>query len=240
MTPKQIEKELKRQETLFEEQVKSGVAPLGGNVRFEEYAKIWLSSSDLAPKTHERYEGLLARINPAIGHIRIGKLRAHDLKEFYKTLAKEGIKEKGRYAMTHKLCAVLENKKLSRAKLSSCAGVAPSTVGAACRGARVSIETAQAISSALGVSMQELFDLYTSTDGLSERTILHHHRLISAILAQAKREQLIPFNVAAEHMKAPKMRRKRLLISLRSRRGNLFASSCSKRISALKPRSCFC
>lgn len=40
---------------------------------------------------------------------------------------------------------------------------------------------------------------------LSDKTILHHHRLISVILQQAAREQLIGFNPASkEYMKPPK------------------------------------
>ncbi len=35
-------------------------------------------------------------------------------------------------------------------------------------------------------------------DGLSAKTILEHHRLISAVLAQAEREGLVPFNVASK------------------------------------------
>jgi len=35
-------------------------------------------------------------------------------------------------------------------------------------------------------------------EGLSAKTILEHHRLISAVLAQAEREGLVPFNVAAK------------------------------------------
>lgn len=41
---------------------------------------------------------------------------------------------------------------------------------------------------------------------LSEKTILHHYRLISVILQQAVRDGLIPFNVACkERMKAPRV-----------------------------------
>ncbi len=35
-------------------------------------------------------------------------------------------------------------------------------------------------------------------EGLSAKTILEHHRLISAVLAQGERDGLVPFNVAAK------------------------------------------
>jgi len=44
---------------------------------------------------------------------------------------------------------------------------------------------------------------------LTDKTILHHHRLISSILAQATKEQIIPRNIASRnYMDAPKVLRK--------------------------------
>ena len=44
MTPKQIEKELKRQVILFEESVKNGSC-FDSNTRFADYAEIWLENN---------------------------------------------------------------------------------------------------------------------------------------------------------------------------------------------------
>ncbi|MFA6736711.1 MAG: tyrosine-type recombinase/integrase [Saccharofermentanales bacterium] len=44
---------------------------------------------------------------------------------------------------------------------------------------------------------------------LTDKTILHHHRLISSVLAQATKEQLIPRNIASrDYMDAPKLTKK--------------------------------
>lgn len=52
----------------------------------------------------------------------------------------------------------------------------------------------------------KLFKLHTETTGLSSKTILHHHRLISSILAEATRDGLVPRNIAdRNYMKAPKL-----------------------------------
>jgi integrase len=63
--------------------------------------------------------------------------------------------------------------------------------------------------------LQEFYkDLRTVTskktkEPLSDKTILHHHRLISSILAQATKEQLIPRNIASrDYMDAPKVIKK--------------------------------
>lgn len=56
--------------------------------------------------------------------------------------------------------------------------------------------------------MLDLFSIQETTSGLSDKTVMHHHRLISAILGKAKRERIIPFNVASEHATAPKVRKR--------------------------------
>jgi len=53
-----------------------------------------------------------------------------------------------------------------------------------------------------------VFTVSQDTSGLSDVTILHHHRLIAIILGKAKKERIIPFNVASEHTTTPKIRKK--------------------------------
>lgn len=208
MSAKAIEKELNRQATLFEEKVKSGLVSLDGSTRFEDYAARWLETASLAPTTRARYVDLLKRINAAIGNIRLEKLQPHHLEEFYKNLAESGIKDKGRFATSDKLAALLKERKLSKGAVAKIAGMASSTVGAACRGDRVSVGKARDIAAAMGMEVSRLFTVCENTTGLSDKTIHHHHALISAILADAKRKRLIPFNVAAEFATPPKVKRK--------------------------------
>lgn len=208
MTAKQIEKELNRQATLFEEKIRQGLVSLDGTTRFEDYAAKWLETAELAPSTRNRYEALLVRINAAIGHIKLEKLQGHHLEEFYQNLRESGVKEKGRWAVSTALDAVMLERKLTRDRLAKLAGVAPSTVGVARKGQRISVEKAKEIARALEMNSDDIFQICASTSGLSDKTVLHHHRLISAILSKAKRERIIPFNVATEHATAPKIRKK--------------------------------
>lgn len=142
MTKKQVEKELNRQATLFEDKIKNGYC-LDENIRFSQYAEIWLENSkpNLAPITYTRYVNLLIRINQGIGHLKLSKIQSMHLKAFYRNL-----------------------------------------------GEVISAKTGKP---------------------LSQQSIKHYHRCISAILGTATKEQLITRNVASRsYMEAPKVSRK--------------------------------
>lgn len=211
MTAKQIEKALQKEVVKFEEEINNGTC-FDSNTRFAEYAGVWLENNKppvLAPKTYERYKALLKNICAAIGEIRLCKLQSHHLQEFYNNLRENGIKKTGSYAYSDKLADIVKEQSITRAKLSELSSVSSATVSSACGGMRISIESADKISSALGFKVNKLFEVHSETGGLSSKTILHHHRLISTILAQAARERLVPFNVADKnYMKAPKLERK--------------------------------
>ena len=211
MTPKQIEKELKRQVILFEESVKNGSC-FDSNTRFADYSETWLENNkppQLAPKTYERYKSLLKNINQAIGDIKLSKLQSHHLQKFYNNLRENGIKRVGAYASSDKISEILLSKSISRKKLAELSGLSSTTISSACKANRISTESAEKIADALKIPVNQLFNLHTETTGLSSKTILHHHRLISSILAQAARDRLVPINIADKnYMKAPKLERK--------------------------------
>jgi integrase len=209
MRPTTAEKEANRQALLFEDQVKRGLASFAESTKFEDYGSAWVENEPMAFKTRERYLELLKRINAAMGHIKLEKLQAHHLEAFYKNLAETGVNERERYAVSDKqFDNIMKSKKLSRATLGKLAGLSASTVSTAARGEKVNIETAEKLCAALETKVSDLFVLHENTSGLSDKTILHHHRLISAILEKAKRERLIPYNVAREHATAPKVQHK--------------------------------
>ena len=119
----------------------------------------------------------------------------------------DGIKQKGQFAVSEKLKWIMTTHKLSIGALSKLAGVASATVSTARDGKRVSIEKVAMIAAALQNDVKDVFRVWDSTTGLSDRTILHHHRVITAILEKAKRSRIIPYNVASEHATSPKVKR---------------------------------
>lgn len=95
MSKRQIEKELKRQAVLFEEQVSHGYKTTA--VKFQDFAEEWFeeyAKLNLRSTTYERMLQLRKRVYNAIGHLRMDKITARQLQGFVNSLAKEGANEK--------------------------------------------------------------------------------------------------------------------------------------------------
>ncbi len=207
MRPSAADKQAEKEAVLFEERVRRGIVSLDGKTTFKEYADRWMEMSKLAPKTREQYTNLLRRINAAIGHIPLEKLRVDHLQLFFKNLREDGVKSTGSYAISTKLDEYRKAVGLTQRKLCEMSGVAVMTIVTASRGKRISIKTAQKLCDALEQPLETLFEVQAETGRLSDRTIKHHYTVLSAILAGAKKARIIPHNIASEFMNAPKVQR---------------------------------
>jgi len=188
LTPKQLEKELNRVTVDFERRVESGQC-IDANTKFSDYAALWLkrgaegAEKPLAPKTQDRYQALLVRINAAIGHIKLCDLQPHHIREFLDNLKEEGMRADMTFTAAVDLSAILKKRKLTRQALSGTSHLGISTVYMACRGKSVSKATANIICKALDLKFKDAFTPNQTCGGkLSDKTALHHYRLISAIL----------------------------------------------------------
>ncbi len=95
MTPKQIEKEFKRQSVLFEEACMKGFQSKA--VKFETFCEEWFedyAKTNLRNTTYERLLQLRGRIYPVIGHIRMDKITPRQIQTFVNSLSKEGANER--------------------------------------------------------------------------------------------------------------------------------------------------
>lgn len=207
LTERQIEKELQKQAALFEREVENGTYLDGEKITFGEFAQKWLTDyaeKQLAPKTLFRYKLLLERITPAIGHIRLSKLQPHHLVEFYNNLAEGGIRFDYKYKAGETTIPLLEAKKQD---IATQAGLNVRTIGEIIRGGVTTSGTAAKISEILKLPLEKTFVPIDAGKGLSAKTILHHHRLISSILHTAVQWELIPSN-PTERVKPPKVDKK--------------------------------
>ena len=208
MTPRQIAKELERQKVLFEERVNSGTTK-DGNIRFEDFAAIWMkdfAQKQLKVKTYTGYEKSLVRINQAIGHIKLKDLRTGHLNEFYRNLEETGIRADLKYTSKIDIGEAIEQAGVTRTAFGKAAGVAGNTLRIAISGKRVSKETATAISEELGLKLSDAFRLEQPDRLLSSNTVRSYHRIISSCLGKAVKWGYIPYNPAvnAELPKMPK------------------------------------
>ena len=196
MTNRQMEKEVQRAAFEFERQIDMGLQP-DDRQTFQEYAEYFVAtrrSTGVHVKTLDSYEVLLKRINAAIGHIRLRDIRPQHLNLFYANLAEAGINAKVRSAYPKP--AYLEvAKQYTRRDLAKITGVGFGSVARSVAD-HVSEETARALCNSLGLKLEDAFDVRGQDAKLSLSTIVSIHRVVHAILAQAEKEGLIPYNPA--------------------------------------------
>jgi integrase len=211
MTSKQIERELNKQAVQFEEQCKQGLAG-DGKQKFEAYADYVIqtkeASGELKHHTLVRYRELLRRINAGIGHIKIADIRAQHLNSLYEQLGQDGLRHNAEKAVIKpdidiklmlKSQGFTNKEKFARDR----AGISVTTLNCACKGEKISLESAEKISAALNVKTDMLFLVEKDNTPLSAKTVREHHVVIHLVLHQAEREGLIPFNPASR-AKPPK------------------------------------
>ena len=150
------------------------------------------------PKTLFEYRAQLVRVNAAIGHMKLQDIRPQHLNKLYKNLAEEGVRQSGYMATAAiDLGALLKERKTTREKLASVAGISATTVTSACRRERIQGKKAESIAAALGMPVGKLFALERDTTPLSAKSLLAYHRLIHTILHEAEREMLVAYNAAS-------------------------------------------
>lgn len=192
MTKRQLQKELDRQAVLFEEKCRNGQV-LDGNIKFAEFAEKWFTEyaeKQLRPTTVAGYRWALKRTLPAIGHIRLDKLRPHHLMAFYDNLAESGIREDTLYRCSVDFKAFLREQHTTAVQLAERAGVGIRTLYGLNKGNRVKAETARKIETALELS-KPIFEPVDGDAALSSNTISHYHKMLSSMLSTAVKWQLI-------------------------------------------------
>jgi integrase len=212
MKQKQREKEAAKQAVLFEQQVENGTYLDGEKITFGEFCEKWLADyaeKQLAPGTLNPYRTRLRkRIIPSLGHIKLAKLQPHHLMEFYNNLAKGGIRLDAYYLPKPALIEVIKDTPLLTKAREI--GIDDKTYSKARKGERISEESAEKICKYFNVSMADSFQEDFKSNTLSDKSIKHHHDLISSVLSTAVEWNVI-VNNPAERVKAPKASKSKVL-----------------------------
>lgn len=100
MTPKQQQKALDTFVFNFEERVLNGKYLKGEKITFKEFTEYWVkeyAKTSLAATTLEDYVAALdQKIIPALGHLKISKIKPMHLQSFYNNLMEDGIRKDGK------------------------------------------------------------------------------------------------------------------------------------------------
>lgn len=198
MTEKQIEDELNRLTTLFQEEVNNGLYLDGEKITFSEFANKWLkefAEKNLAVYTLKYYEiWLEQRINPAIGHIKMAKLQPNHLMEFYNNLREEGIRFDTKYRPKKVLIEKIENS--SSYSLEKSTGVSLKTCQRIKRGETVTPAVAEKLCDALKLNKKKMFVSVDADKKLSDKSVRNIFGVVSSILGKAVKWNVIKDNPA--------------------------------------------
>lgn len=205
MAARKAEKEAMKAAILFEQQVQAGMVAETG-VKFSAFADRWFSDYaevQLRPRTVARYRELMGRINDALGHMYIDKIRPAHLMDFYKHLTE--LKTAHSYRFIADLKGILKRRGTTKKDFATEAGVSMGTLNSITQGKNISAANAEKVTCALGVPLTQYFEPVERS--LSSKTILHYHRLISSIMQTAVHWQVIVAN-PCDRVKPPKVEQK--------------------------------
>ena len=194
MTERKAEKEALHQAALFEERVRNGQIA-DSKIKFQDFAERWFADYaevQLRPTTISRYRSMMDRINPAIGHLYMDKIRPAHLMSFYKELSTTKISPKVRCKINLK--AYLNNEHITKETCARNAGIGLSVLSSIYQGKNIEPDSAKKLSASLGKSFNDLFEDADEGKLLSSKTIQHYHRLISSIMHSAVKWQVIISN----------------------------------------------
>lgn len=209
MTAAKARKEAMKAAVLFEQSIQSGLI-VSSSVKFEEFAERFFAdygNINLRPRTLQGYKQLMPRINAAIGHIRMDKLKPTHLTAFYKQLAAAGVRADGKAVPAADMRQIVKAADLTQKQLAEKTGLSIGTLREAYGGRAISCESAEKISAALHIPAAQLFTCPQEKQALSPSTIRKYHSVISSILTKAVKWQVIASN-PAERAELPKPERK--------------------------------
>ena len=198
MTKRQIEKELERQQVLFEEQVRSGQYS-NSSVKFEPFARAWLEQAEregiMKPLTLKRWKQCQERTYKAIGHLKVGQITTVQLQKFINNLTEDGVRSDTKYRAKVDLKTLLQAQNMTQKTFSASSDVSYHVIQTASQGKNIAEQSAKKISKALGKPLRDVFEPQAQRSGaLSTKTQKLYLCFISDVFQYAIRCGLITRN----------------------------------------------
>lgn len=198
LSERQVKKELERQKVLFEEQVRAGQV-VDGSTRLSDYAERWFReyvNVHLKPTTQANYKILWQRVKPALGHLRMDKIRASHLNQFYLNLLEDGIRDDMMYRCDD-FKSIIKSAGKTAVSLAEETHLSIRTLYSLNAGNAVKFETAEKLSAALGLPLTALFYPSKACKALTYCSVNHYHKFLSSMFRTAVKQGVMPENPCA-------------------------------------------
>lgn len=203
MTAKAAEKEAKRQAVIFENEVKQGRAALDARTKLSDVAREYIRNTEMEYKTKEWYEYMLRVVEDDIGNMPISALKAYQIERIYADMREPDAKRT--YCVTAtELDKIRKEKGMTYKVLAEKAGLCIDTVQIACKGCRVSLESADKMAKVLQCAVDKAFKLEVRKSPYSSTTINSVHRFLRAVCHYAEKHKLLTDN-PIDAVRAPKI-----------------------------------
>lgn len=194
---KRARREAEKQAVLFERQCRQDLLS-GGKQTFGEYAEYVLTcktTMGMKHLTEIHYRQSLKRVLPVLGPMKLCDIKPQHLNLLYQALSSpEARKDNRMEEVKPLLWKVLEERGVAGDLPAKGGGVV--SLARLRAGKDVKPGTARRIAEALDMPEEELFTDVYGQRTLSSRTVMNCHLLVSAVLGQAEKEMLIPYNPA--------------------------------------------
>ena len=202
MSAAKAEKEAQRQALEFEQSIKNGYIA-DNRQTFAEYAAYVVElkkSEGLKQRSLLSYTDHLKRINPELGYMKLADIRPQHINNFYIKLMNTETAKKETAVIKDPaiVSALLKKYKLSQDRAAQLAEISASTLRSIGKGETVSGECARKFCEAFDIDPKDAFTFEITSKKLTGRTIQGYHRILHAILSQAEKEMIVPYNAAAK------------------------------------------
>lgn len=208
MTARELNRELQRVATEFEQDLMSGFQA-DNKQTFAEYAAYCYTIREQRgdkPQTLARVRRQTARINEYIGQIPLQEIRPKHLTELYKKFSEPGACRWQVYSLPAvDFKELIPDGETCNDFARSC-GVYGNLIRRLCKNQPISRQNAAIIEKNLG--RKDLFSLTGAEKPLSPGTIRDYHAIIYTVLEQAYKEMIIKYN-PAKRVTLPKKKRVR-------------------------------
>ncbi|KNZ41391.1 tyrosine-type recombinase/integrase [Acetobacterium bakii] len=210
MSPAKLKKELKKVALEFEEKCNLGYV-MDSNIKFIDFVEIWfknyVGNKSLSPVTVKGYQDLSIKIVVELGHIKMGKITAKHIQDFYsKIKGSTGVRGGEKFKVSDEYLEIISQ--IKQKDISTKAGINDDALRRLKKGGNTTFEVALRISKALKNDLDTLFKSTNPQRQVSNETVLHYHKLLNNIMNNAVKWSVIPFNPIEKRVELPKSDRK--------------------------------